>query len=378
MNPFVPPSALPVPAVPAPVPAPGPAGPPILEDSLTKVFVAAIPTGTDDYFMKKILSTCGPIKSWDRAVDPKGNRKGFGFAVYQTPEGVLRALRVLSTEHPDNTLLNRSPDFDGIELPGNPPKKLRLSVDDTVRALITDFAQRFPQDIEEKDKESWQALLELLPSSVHAADAFLSTIMTKENSEPRPDIKRKRERRFNPKDEEDSSEEKKKIERRKRELIEAFLAKERRWEAHEVARDRKLKREQERWSGSTEEQDIQMKRLASFDDDQARHYDDFYRDRKRWIERRQAILRREMDMDEKDRLAEQEEALHPQVEEPEEKKEIPIVPQVEDKVVGRILTVEERQAKMKEIISQIPEDQEGLWAWEMKWDLLNEVIVGHG
>jgi hypothetical protein len=363
MNPFVPPSALPAPAT-----APAPAGPPILEDSLTKVFVAAIPTGTDDFFIKKILSTCGPIKSWDRAVDPKGNRKGFGFVVYQTPEGVLRALRVLSTEHPDNTLLNRSPDFDGVELPGNPPKKLRLSVDETVRALITDFGQRFPQDIEEKDKEAWHALLELLPASVHTADAFLSTI--KENT--RPEVKRKKERRFSPKDEEDSSEEKKKIERRKRELVETFLTKERRWEAHEVARERKLKREQDRWSGSTEEHDIQMKRLASFDDDQARHFEDFYRDRKRWMERRQVILKREMEMDEFDRLAEQEEALHPPpIEEPEE--QVVIVPQVDDKVVGRILTVEERQAVIKEIISQIPEDQDGLWAWEIKWDLLNEV-----
>ena len=43
------------------------------------------------------LKLCGPVKSWKRAQDPtNGTPKGFGFCEFESAEGVLRALRLLS------------------------------------------------------------------------------------------------------------------------------------------------------------------------------------------------------------------------------------------------------------------------------------------
>lgn len=43
------------------------------------------------------LKLCGPVKSWKRAEDPSdGTPRGFGFCEFESAEGVLRALRLLS------------------------------------------------------------------------------------------------------------------------------------------------------------------------------------------------------------------------------------------------------------------------------------------
>lgn len=43
------------------------------------------------------VKLCGPVKSWKRAQDPTdGTPKGFGFCEFESAEGVLRGLRVLS------------------------------------------------------------------------------------------------------------------------------------------------------------------------------------------------------------------------------------------------------------------------------------------
>lgn len=52
-----------------------------------------------DYFLISLhfLKLCGPVKSWKRAQDPTdGTPKGFGFCEFESAEGVLRALRLLS------------------------------------------------------------------------------------------------------------------------------------------------------------------------------------------------------------------------------------------------------------------------------------------
>ncbi|KAJ7953633.1 RNA-binding protein 25 [Quillaja saponaria] len=47
--------------------------------------------------MRSLLELCGPIKSWKRAHDPSdGTPRGFGFCEFESAEGVLRALRLLS------------------------------------------------------------------------------------------------------------------------------------------------------------------------------------------------------------------------------------------------------------------------------------------
>lgn len=48
-----------------------------------------------DYVLS--LKLCGPIKSWKRPQDPtNGTPKGFGFWEFESAEGVLRALRLLT------------------------------------------------------------------------------------------------------------------------------------------------------------------------------------------------------------------------------------------------------------------------------------------
>lgn len=43
------------------------------------------------------MKLCGPVKSWKRAQDPTdGTPRGFGFCEFESAEGVLRALRLLS------------------------------------------------------------------------------------------------------------------------------------------------------------------------------------------------------------------------------------------------------------------------------------------
>lgn len=43
------------------------------------------------------MKFCGPVKSWKRAQDPSdGTPRGFGFCEFESAEGVLRALRLLS------------------------------------------------------------------------------------------------------------------------------------------------------------------------------------------------------------------------------------------------------------------------------------------
>jgi len=47
--------------------------------------------------MHQLLEACGDLKEWKPAIDPaSGDIKGFGFATYKQPEGVLIALSVLN------------------------------------------------------------------------------------------------------------------------------------------------------------------------------------------------------------------------------------------------------------------------------------------
>ncbi|XP_022725200.1 RNA-binding protein 25-like isoform X2 [Durio zibethinus] len=67
------------------------------EKPQTTVYVGKIAPTVDNDFMLSLLHICGPVKSWKRAQDPtNGTPKGFGFFEFESAEGVLRALRLLS------------------------------------------------------------------------------------------------------------------------------------------------------------------------------------------------------------------------------------------------------------------------------------------
>ncbi|XP_074580324.1 RNA-binding motif protein 25-like isoform X2 [Curcuma longa] len=106
----IPPNGV-IPAVPRP-PIPGIRGvPPVatpivrpivpivapVEKPQTTVYVGKIAATIENEFLLSILRLCGPVKSWKRAQDPSdGTPKAFGFCEFESAEGVLRSLRLLS------------------------------------------------------------------------------------------------------------------------------------------------------------------------------------------------------------------------------------------------------------------------------------------
>ncbi|XP_077237741.1 RNA-binding motif protein 25-like isoform X2 [Tasmannia lanceolata] len=70
---------------------------PPTEKPQTTVYVGKIAPTVENDFLLSILRLCGPVKSWKRAQDPTdGSPRGFGFCEFESAEGVLRALRLLS------------------------------------------------------------------------------------------------------------------------------------------------------------------------------------------------------------------------------------------------------------------------------------------
>ncbi|KAL5552903.1 hypothetical protein UlMin_040304 [Ulmus minor] len=61
------------------------------EKPQTTVYVGKIAPTVENDFMLSLLQLCGPVKSWKR-----GFPRGFGFCEFESAEGVLRALRLLS------------------------------------------------------------------------------------------------------------------------------------------------------------------------------------------------------------------------------------------------------------------------------------------
>nr|XP_027097839.1 RNA-binding protein 25-like isoform X6 [Coffea arabica]XP_027097840.1 RNA-binding protein 25-like isoform X6 [Coffea arabica]XP_027097841.1 RNA-binding protein 25-like isoform X6 [Coffea arabica]XP_027097842.1 RNA-binding protein 25-like isoform X6 [Coffea arabica] len=89
----------------------------------TTLYVGKIASTVENDFILSLLELCGPVKSWRRPQNPTdGTFKGFGFCEFESAEGVLRAIRLLSK-------LN----IDGQELMLNYNQATRDYLDDFVR-----------------------------------------------------------------------------------------------------------------------------------------------------------------------------------------------------------------------------------------------------
>ncbi|KAJ6771720.1 SPLICING FACTOR PWI DOMAIN-CONTAINING PROTEIN / RNA RECOGNITION MOTIF (RRM)-CONTAINING PROTEIN [Salix koriyanagi] len=67
------------------------------EKPQTTVYIGKIAPSVENDFMMSLLQFCGPVKSWKRPQDPaNGTPRGFGFCEFESAEGVLRALRLLT------------------------------------------------------------------------------------------------------------------------------------------------------------------------------------------------------------------------------------------------------------------------------------------
>jgi len=61
-----------------------------------KAWVGKISLDVPDSLIERVLKVCGPIESWKRSTDGKGNLKGFGFCYYQDIQGVYYCYTLLN------------------------------------------------------------------------------------------------------------------------------------------------------------------------------------------------------------------------------------------------------------------------------------------
>ncbi|KAJ3290190.1 hypothetical protein HK104_006943 [Borealophlyctis nickersoniae] len=170
--------------------------------------------------------------------------------------------------------------------------------------------------------------------------------------------------------------------RRQTLMEENLKEREKRWLHQEEDRAKKraavLKGRQEHFQNLEKKKNFWTTRLAEWDDDveSEKREEKYYRDHQAWLNMRRHMRQREMKMDADHRKAEEHEIEMgqrvPEGEEAirEEREASP--PPV---VVGRIMTKEERQAAIQALISQIPADREGLFAWPVRWDYLDEASL---
>ncbi|CAI8587609.1 unnamed protein product [Vicia faba] len=109
------------------------------EKQHTTVYIGKIAPTVENEFMLSLLKLCGNIKSWKRPQDlSSGTPKSFGFYEFDTAEGVLRALRLL-------TKLN----IDGQEL--------MINVDEAMRNYLERYVQKKAESSKEKETQAAEA-----------------------------------------------------------------------------------------------------------------------------------------------------------------------------------------------------------------------------
>ncbi|ORY21007.1 hypothetical protein BCR39DRAFT_554400 [Naematelia encephala] len=129
---------------------PTPSGPPgfVRDVRTTKVFVGSIAPGISDQTIRDLLNACGPLHELKRVTGANGNPQSFGFALFESPEVVMRCIRCLNgVELPDMTVDERSR--------GKTTKALVVKVDEKTREFLDEFEQTLGRS---EDDESADAV----------------------------------------------------------------------------------------------------------------------------------------------------------------------------------------------------------------------------
>ncbi|KAJ3018482.1 hypothetical protein HKX48_002858 [Thoreauomyces humboldtii] len=470
-----------------PIPLPQARRGPSADDKLTTMFVAGIVDGVSDVWMERLLQVCGSVRSWRRMQDAEGKPKSFGFCVYEQPESVSRALRILNGEG-DGEL------SEGVSLSvsGGQPKRLKCNVDDTARKHVESYrGARENSTDEQQDREVRDQILAIVASLAEDAnrmdiDSLIQSAVADGGGGRSPDRggeeggggalddlppemapeqrelisreistfrersaakdKRKKEeeeRRIAEMDRmerearsrhhaidlnaprggyhgeaqqqaqqhhqhphhqgpngrfsgpmngahrggrplhddmevDDEEEDKRRAEKREEEAKQAFAARERRWLAMEGDRLRWLASCAS--EGETESVKLAGRvarltaSLAVWRDDADCRTDE---ERRELFSRMQRARRTEIDADAQDRLNEQAEIARKAAEPAETLEDaVPAVPEPEV-VIGKIMTKEERTQAIQDLIGIIPADKEGLFAWHIKWECLEESVMAN-
>ncbi|KAG9003857.1 hypothetical protein FRB94_002848 [Tulasnella sp. JGI-2019a] len=110
--------------------APPQQAPPLPQSTGPKLtaFVGSISPGITDGFLTQLLSACGPLRSFKRTPTASGKPGAFGFAEFDEPDAISRALKLL----------------DGLMLPAlekgsGPAKPLKLTADAKTKALLETY-----------------------------------------------------------------------------------------------------------------------------------------------------------------------------------------------------------------------------------------------
>ncbi|KAI8093854.1 uncharacterized protein BX664DRAFT_115493 [Halteromyces radiatus] len=336
-----------------------PPAPSLDRNKLNTLFVGAIPVGVNDEGIEQLLKTCGVLLEWKRVKDQSGNPKGFGFATYNNPDSVLRALRVLGGEEGYTGVTLKAQDGNALE------KKLVVKADDNVRKNLDQYKSSKEPALLAVEKEQDARVLETVESIVQSIcsgktiDSTIDNTTTHETIENndsmedtlskdlaflreratrseaqqenhhrtedrrQPDHRRRRQEFVRGQSEQlsmeeydvelerdDEEAERRRQEKHQKEMLAIFRQREKRFEQLEVTQlhdyERNLKREKEDQERRIEDKAYWAKRLAEWDDDIEMKNEecDYYNDRSRWRKARSAIRRREEERDEKDRRLE--------------------------------------------------------------------------
>ncbi|KAI9025776.1 hypothetical protein CLU79DRAFT_833589 [Phycomyces nitens] len=321
---------------------------------LTTLFVGAIAAGVNDVWIERFLKACGSLRHWKRVMDQAGKPKGFGFAEYEDPDSVLRALRVLGGEGQEGVTLTA---MDGTDT------KKKLIANDNVRNHLEQYQKTRTKT--EADTEADQKALETIQELVQALQdgrdpdapareqtdedmlskelaVFKDRAVKRDQEKTRRDQDRSRERwpehessrrrgdRFAPRQdfhrgateqlsepegyvEDDEENERRRQEQHEKDVLAAFQLREKRYEHRESNRlrnyHRDIQREEEDNERERTSREYWAQRLAEWDDDveMDRGTQEFYVSRSRWRKAREDVKRREEERDDEDRRAEQHE-----------------------------------------------------------------------
>ncbi|CAE6382097.1 unnamed protein product, partial [Rhizoctonia solani] len=118
-----------------PTPTAAPSSSPMLK--ATTLFVGSISPGISDGFLTSLFAACGPLRSFKRLQTPQGKPQAFGFAEFEEPDAVVRALQLL-----DGSLLP--------SLEGGPPKKLSVKADQKTQGFLKTYEEQRGQNPEDE------------------------------------------------------------------------------------------------------------------------------------------------------------------------------------------------------------------------------------
>ncbi|KAJ3072267.1 hypothetical protein HDU99_002225, partial [Rhizoclosmatium hyalinum] len=320
--------------IPGPVPNAAPATiekPPVLHptlDKATTAFIGSIPDAASDSWLETLFKILGPAK-WTRVVDISNAPLNFGFVSFESAYPLHFFLQAVARE---------SRTEPGAPLVPNPfalknGTQLLIKVDVGARTAAVDqvarvVAEKGIKALEEEEKVMKEKVEKYLrdtgmlgkeaPAKVAGsgdADQFLESIgvTTSSGNGAQPSQSQGSKPAKRPYTEETDEEVVRRLEKREREMHQAYLERMSRFERTESQRIQHIT--QTLASHTLAQQTHEHARhhlqtfLSTFDDDaeSARQEHDYFRDRTRWIHTRSHILRKERESDTRDRLLEREE-----------------------------------------------------------------------